>query len=139
MLFLSKLIPAFVQPLGLAILLGIVSLLLYRSRRIARLFGRGCGRRSLDSFNAGVANLLVSSMSPRYAPQPIDEVPMADVAVVLGGILGQPVSPRIQPDLADPVDRVIEAWRLYRAGKIKAILIAGGNLPWATATEPSRF
>ncbi len=83
-----------------------------------------------------VANLLVSSIESRYAPQPIDEVPMADVAVVLGGILGQPVPPRVQPDLADPVDRVIEAWRLYRAGKIKAILIAGGNLPWATAIDP---
>ena len=48
---------------------------------------------------------------------------------MLGGIIGQPFTPRVSPDLGDPVDRIIEALRIYRAGKVPRIVISAGNQP----------
>jgi uncharacterized SAM-binding protein YcdF (DUF218 family) len=58
------------------------------------------------------------------------------VIVVLGGFIGQPVPPRLDPDFSDAVDRVITALRLYRIGKAPRILISGGNLPWQASAAP---
>ena len=82
------------------------------------------------------ANWVTSKLELVYPPIPVAELPTADVAIILGGIVGQPVPPRVEPDLGDPVDRIVEAWRLFRAGKVRSILVVGGNLPWGAATEP---
>ena len=63
-------------------------------------------------------------------------LPQSDVVIVLGGVLGQPLPPQIAADLGDPVDRIIHALRIYRAGKAPLIAISGGNLPWQDAIAP---
>ena len=137
MLFLSKLFAVFLEPLGLAILLGVAALwTIKRAPRVARLI---IGLSFLIMWVSSMpifANWLSSKLELVYPPIAITRVPDADVAVVLGGIVGQPVPPRVEPDLGDPVDRIVEAWRLFRAGKVRSILVVGGNLPWGAATEP---
>jgi vancomycin permeability regulator SanA len=59
-----------------------------------------------------------------------------DVAIVLGGSIGQPLPPRITPDLSEAADRVLDAARLFRAGKVDWILVSGGNLPWQAGVKP---
>jgi uncharacterized SAM-binding protein YcdF (DUF218 family) len=79
------------------------------------------------------ANWLISRLEAEYPPVPIELLPKADVAIVLGGAVGQPLPPRLAADLGVAADRVLHAARLLRAGKVDHILVAAGNLPWLPA------
>jgi uncharacterized SAM-binding protein YcdF (DUF218 family) len=50
--------------------------------------------------------------------------------------MGQPLPPRLAPDLGDPADRALHAWRFYRAGKAEHVVISGGNMPWQRSVAP---
>jgi uncharacterized SAM-binding protein YcdF (DUF218 family) len=138
LLFLSKLLPIFVLPLGLTLslaLLGIVLWLFYY-RRLARLcFGTALAILWICSTPV-VANRAIASLEGQYPPRSMADTPHADAAIVLGGVIGQPEPPRVAAELTDTSDRVLHAARLYRAGKVKRILVSAGNIPWATAMKP---
>ena len=82
------------------------------------------------------ASWLLAQLEAEYPPVAIETLPHADVAIVLGGAIGQPIPPRITPDLSDAADRVLHAARLYRAGNVDRIRVSGGNLPWQTGIKP---
>lgn len=134
-LFLSKLLPIAVYPLGLALLAGLLAWLLgftrlrRTSRTIAVLALLGLYVASTPAF----ANWLGARLEYRVAPMAIEAAPAAQVAVLLGGVLGQPLPPRTEADLSGAVDRVVTAARLYRAGIVPAILVSAGNIPWVQA------
>lgn len=79
------------------------------------------------------ADWALGMLEKQYLPVPIDAVVSADVGIVLGGALGLPFPPRYTPDLKEGTDRIWFASRLYRAGKVKRILVTGGNQPWHAA------
>jgi uncharacterized SAM-binding protein YcdF (DUF218 family) len=64
------------------------------------------------------------------------KTPTAEVAIVLGGAVGQPLPPRVEAGLSETSDRVLHAARLYKAGKIKRILVTAGNIPWVSSVKP---
>lgn len=137
LLFLSKLLPIFVFPLGLTLSLAVLGVLLWLLyyRRLARLcFGTALTILWVCSTPV-VANRAIASLEQQYPPRSIADTPAADVAIVLGGVLGQPEPPRVALDLTDASDRVLHAARLYRAGKVKRILVSAGNIPWAPAMK----
>ncbi len=132
MLFLSKLLSVSVYPLGLTLLIscaGVIAALLHL---------RGI---SLACFSASILWLWVASM-PAFAvwvlstlerqsqPLPIVAVPVADVAIVIGGAIDQVHEPRTAPDLGPASNRVLYAARLFRAAKARRILVTGGQMPW---------
>lgn len=138
LLFLSKLLPVFVSPLGLTLSLAVIAALLwlFYYRRLARLcFGAALTILWICSTPA-IANWAVASLERQYPVRAVADTPVADVAIVLGGVLGQPEPPRMTPDLTDTSDRVLHAARLYRAGKVKRILVSAGNIPWTPAIKP---
>jgi uncharacterized SAM-binding protein YcdF (DUF218 family) len=130
--FLSKLLPLFVYPLGLGFVLLCMALFL----------GRGPGRRAawqrmvlvaalvclgLGS-NRWVSLALARSLEWRYLPpQP---VPEAGAIVVLGGGTVSPEAPRPIVEMDGAGDRVIYAAQLYKQGKAPHILVSGGVLDW---------
>ncbi|MCP4305758.1 MAG: YdcF family protein, partial [bacterium] len=59
----------------------------------------------------------------------------ADVAIVLGGAIGQPFPPRVYVDLAGSADRVWHAARLYRQKKVPRIVISAGNIVGGDSVE----
>jgi uncharacterized SAM-binding protein YcdF (DUF218 family) len=131
---LSQLLLVFVYPLGLAVALGVVALLGFRRlRRVAM---------ALSLVILWVASMPVSAsfllhaFEGQYPPIAIENLPHADVAIVLGGSIGQPFPPRVAPDLSDAVDRVIHAARLFRAGKVQYILVSGGNQLYQSKAPP---
>jgi uncharacterized SAM-binding protein YcdF (DUF218 family) len=137
-ILLDKLLPLFVYPLGLTIPAGIAALVLSLT---------GFVRTSRAVLAAGIAvlwiastplvsNWLYGSLEAGYPPVAIEELPQSDVAIVLGGAIGRQLSPRLAPDAGEAIDRVLHTARLFHAGKTKAILVSGGNLPWQTASEP---
>src|SRR6516225_9564766 len=64
------------------------------------------------------------------------KTPTAEVAIVLGGAVGQPLPPRVETGLSEASDRVLHAARLYKAGKVKRILVTAGNIPWLSSVKP---
>jgi uncharacterized SAM-binding protein YcdF (DUF218 family) len=138
LLFLSKLLPIFLYPLGLTLVLSIlggICALLDRRRLALANVGAAATILWICSTPAFAA-WAIASLERQYPPRTIAETPAADVAIVLGGILGQPLPPRVEADLSDTADRILHAARLYRAGKVKRILVSAGNIPWMPVVKP---
>lgn len=137
-ILLDKILPLFVCPVGLTILVGMAALVLSL---------RGFVGASRVLLAAAVALLWVAStplfsnwlygrLEARYPPAAIEELPKSDVVIVLGGAIGRQLPPRLAPDASESIDRVLHTARLFRAGKAEAILVSGGNLPWQTGSPP---
>jgi uncharacterized SAM-binding protein YcdF (DUF218 family) len=130
-LFLSKLLPPLLYPLGLAcvcILLALVTLwkrprLSAGANVVALLLLLGCS-------NAWVSDALTKSLERQYVP---GFLPSADAIVVLGGLLKPADSPRLAPDLGEPSDRIVYAAQLYRAGKAPWLICSGGRASWRSS------
>ncbi len=128
-LFLSKLLPLFIYPLGLSCLLLLIALWF-------------CYRRSRWSFvpvllalivlmtasNVRVGNSLTKSLERQYLPY--ENMPKAEAIVVLGGATRNDESPRIMPDMSDRGDRLLYAVKLYKDGAAPLILLTGGRIQW---------
>lgn len=137
-LYLTKLLPLFVYPVSLTLLLagcaGLFGFL--RWRRLARFSSILAVLVLWVSATPVVAEYLYSTLERQYPPVAIAENPTADVIIVLGGAVGQSLPPRLALELNGAIDRVAHAARLYHAGKAPRILIAAGNLPWGTTLQP---
>lgn len=128
-LFLSKLLPLFIYPLGLSCLLLLVALWL-------------CFKRSRWAFmpilisliilvtasNVQVANNSIASLEQQYLPQ--EDMPQAEAIVILGGATRNKESPRIIPDMNDSGDRLLYGAKLYKDGLAPQIILTGGRIQW---------
>ena len=135
-LFLSKLVPTFLYPLGLAIVFTVLALAFgrfHRSSRVALILALVL--LWLPSMPV-TANLLALNWEAAYPPVAPANLPQADAIVLLGGLLDQPLPPRLEPDLNQAADRLFEAARLFRAGKAPRVVVSAGNLPWNTIVSP---
>ena len=138
MLFLSKVLPVLVSPLGLTLALLALGFVLSFTR-LRRWLRASLGLAVLLLYVASmpvVGDALLLRLEGRHPPRPIADLAPADVAIVLGGALGQPLPPRVEPDLGEPGDRILHAWRLWREGKVARVLVTGGNWPWQSSVAP---
>lgn len=130
---LSKFLPLFVYPLGLACLLLLAALLFGKKARpwliLAALLILWMSSTSFAS------NALVRSLEWKYLPP--NAVPPVDTVVVLGGGTEPAIYPRPGVEVNSAGDRVLYAARLYREGKIKHILLSGGEIEWLTSSASS--
>jgi len=138
MLFISKLLPIFVYPLGLSLSLLAASMTgaLLSFRRLKIFAFAGAVLILWVSSTPLVAEWAASSLERQYPAKPIAETPTAEVAIVLGGAVGQPLPPRVEAGLSEASDRVLHAARLYKAGRVKRILVTAGNIPWVSSVKP---
>lgn len=134
-LFLSKLLPLFIYPLGLVCLLILVALLtLWKRPRIATLSLLLALAMILISSNAGVVTAMTRSLEQQYIPT--GTLPTADAIVVLGGALRQQIPPRPMVEVMESGDRVLYAAQLYRQGKAPLVILSGGRIPWMGGGTP---
>ncbi|MBX3000543.1 MAG: YdcF family protein [Caldilineaceae bacterium] len=122
--FLSKLLPLFVYPLGLACVLLAAALILGRYRRVQwTLIALSLAVLWLSG-NRLATMAAVRSLEWRYLPQA--EIPAAEVIVVLGGGERSRTPPRPIHEINEAGDRLLYAAYLYKAGKAPHILLSGG-------------
>lgn len=128
-LFLSKLLPLFLYPLGLACILMVVALVLWwrRSRWVPLPVATALLVLLLAS-NSWVSNSLVQSLEWRHMPS--KALPTADAIVILGGATKSAFPPRPGVDLSEGGDRVIYGAQLYREGKAPLVIASGGRIEW---------
>lgn len=128
-LFLSKLLPLFLYPLGLACVLMVAALVMSwrRSRWVPVPVALALIVLLLAS-NSWVANGLVRSLEGQHVPS--GALPTADAIVLLGGGTKPAFPPRPAVDLNEEGDRVLYAAQLYREGKAPVVIAAGGRISW---------
>jgi len=133
--YLSKLLPLFVYPLGLSCILLVVALILKKRPKLRR--GLLIGALSLLwlAGNRWISYSLARSLEWRYLPP--DSAPHADVIVLLGGGTESSDPPRPMTEVNSAGDRVLYAAKLYQDGAAPAILVSGGNLDFSDARGSS--
>ncbi|MBW4678890.1 MAG: YdcF family protein [Microcoleus vaginatus WJT46-NPBG5] len=128
-LFLSKLLPIFIYPLGLSCLLMLVALVIVwkRPRWAAAVISLAWIILLLGS-NGWVAQGLVRSLE--WQNLPATQLPQADAIVVLGGAVKPAFSPRPWVDVSEAGDRILHGAQLYRQGKAPFLILSGGRIEW---------
>ena len=129
--FLSKLIPIFVYPLGLVVILLFTSLLLRRSARGPRICVISALTLLLLASNTWIASALTRSLEWQYLP--LETYPQTEVIVVLGGATYSAIYPRQIPEINGAGDRILYAAHLYHQGVSPNLLLSGGNISWMNA------
>lgn len=125
---LTKILPLFIYPLGLGILLFLFTTLASaaRSRRIGVMAGMaGLLVLWLASMPA-TTNFILDSLESDYPYVLVTEQPAADAIVVLGGFTGKPDEGRGDLEINDGIDRLLHGMRLYRARKAPYLMLVGG-------------
>jgi uncharacterized SAM-binding protein YcdF (DUF218 family) len=133
MIFLSKLLPQLVYPLGLTFFLLLFLLVFSKPKRWQRTFLVFATLLIWLGGNQWVAAALTRSLEWQYLPP--DDYPQADAIVVLGGATNPPVYPRQIVEVNSAGDRVLYAAHLYHLGKAPYILASGGRLPWSAISD----
>lgn len=129
--YLSKLLPLLVYPLGLACILLILALVLGKYPRWRKALTLTALALLWLASNRWVSYSLARSLEWRH--RPADTAPQAPVIVVLGGGTESADPPRPMAEVNDAGDRVLYAARLYHQGAAAHILVSGGNLEFSSA------
>lgn len=129
--YLSKLLPLFFYPLGLACIFLILALIAGKKRKLRRgLIIVALAILWLSS-NRWVSYALARSLEWRDLPPAT--TPQAEVIVVLGGGTESSDAPRPMTEVNSAGDRVLYAAKLYHDGAAPVILVSGGNLEFSNA------
>jgi uncharacterized SAM-binding protein YcdF (DUF218 family) len=129
-LFLNKLLPVFVLPLGLVVLLLVVGLV--RKQRwpvIAALALLYLGSMPV------VGNALTHWLESRYPVVAIDQVESADAIVPLGGIFGPPAREGFLANMGEASERLDAGITLMQRKKAPWLVFTGGRIPWSKDPE----
>ncbi|MBS0015634.1 MAG: YdcF family protein [Arthrospira sp. SH-MAG29] len=128
-LYLSKLLPLLIYPVGLTCILMIIALvLLWRSPRLAAIpivLGLVI---LMVAGNSQVAQELVRSLE--WQNIPAGELPSGGAIVVLGGATRPQISPRPWVDVLESGDRILHGSMLYKQGKAPWLIMSGGRINW---------
>jgi uncharacterized SAM-binding protein YcdF (DUF218 family) len=127
-LYLSKLLPLFIYPIGLVSILIAAALAAARWRKVQRILLLAALLVLLVGGNRWVADSLTRSLEWRYLTA--GDIPKAEAIVLLGGGTQSADYPRRMVELNSAGDRVLYAAQLFHQGKAEHILLSGGNLDW---------
>jgi uncharacterized SAM-binding protein YcdF (DUF218 family) len=127
--FLSKILPLLVYPLGLACVFLVISLLISHKKRLRTGWVIAALVILYVSSNRWVSSELARSLEWRYLLPP-NPMPTADVIVVLGGATEPFAAPRPSVEVNSAGDRPLYAARLYHQGVAPYLLLSGGNVYW---------
>lgn len=139
MFILSKLIIALISPLGTALAVGLLALLLacVGKKRLAT----GAGVLALVWLWAWSLPLssvwLGGKLEAQYPNIDIRMLPEAEVVVVLGGGIAPGAAPGELANLESAADRIWHAARIYHAGKAPMVVLSGGR-PGATTDSEAQ-
>ena len=125
MTYLHKILPFIISPLGLTLILLILSIFIYR--RILVLVSLFI---LLISSNTFISNYLLLNLENPYKPIEIKTTKNTDAIIVLSGMIHQVGDNKINKyEWRDP-DRFFAGIELLNNNKANFIVFTGGSLPW---------
>jgi uncharacterized SAM-binding protein YcdF (DUF218 family) len=125
-IFLSKFLPLFVYPVGLACLLMLAALLFWKKRRFAKVLLLIALLVVFFSGNRYIATILARSLEWQY-PR-LDSNSPVDLIVVLGGGTEPMLDPRPITEVNAAGDRIIYAAKLHQDYPDAKLLLSGGDI-----------
>lgn len=133
-LFLSKLLPLFIYPLGLAcILLSIALILMWTNSNKTWIPVTLALTILLITSNSWVSLSLVRVLEWQNTPT---QLPQAEAIVILGGATKSQFFPRPGVDLSEAGDRLLYGAALYKQGLAPLIIVSGGRIAWQGESSP---
>ena len=133
--YLSKILPLFVMPVSLVLILLIAAVFLLAKglrKSASGLMAAAIALLWLAS-TPFVADTLYSALEARYRPVPLGDLPTSDCIVLLGGAVSPALWPRVDIELQEAVDRVYKTAQLVRAGRARFVIVSAGNQPWSAS------
>lgn len=134
-IFLSKFAPLLIYPLGLACLLLLVTLLFHKKSRLSFWLVTASFLILFLASNKYVAYSFARTLEWKNLPQ--QELPNADVIIVLGGATEPQTAPRPTVELNGAADRLFYGAELYHEDKAPLILLSGGDIEFLSMGEQS--
>lgn len=135
-LFLSKLLPLLIYPLGLTcLLLGLALIWLWKFPRRSLIAIAAALLVLFCTSNPLIASNLVKTLEWQYLPP--DPVPAAEAIVVLGGSTRPMSPPRPWIEVQEAGDRILYGVKLYQDGLAPLIVFTGGRINWKDAADKS--
>ncbi|HLJ46886.1 MAG TPA: YdcF family protein [Bryobacteraceae bacterium] len=126
--YLGKIASYLMAPVSVSLILLLLAFVFYRRSWL----GRGLlflGIVTLWAFSTRrVSQALMYSLEYQVPGYTIETAPHADAMVVLGGLLHSPTPAHKESELEESSDRLLEAVRLYKAGKAPLIIVTGGTV-----------
>ena len=129
--YASKILSSFLDPLSIAVLLLVVAVLCWRRRGRSLTLVLICLVILVTFSSRLVSERLLRSLEDQNPDLAVERFASAEAIVVLGGLLRLPSPEHPSSALAPAGDRLLAAFRLYRAGKAPLIVCSGGNNPLA--------
>ena len=135
--YLSKILPLFVLPIGLVLELSFIALLLVLKgkKNTSAVFISLAMILLWASSMPYVADTLLGKLEKDFPAVMMMEVPKSKCIVILGGVVEPVLPPRVDIDMLESVDRVRKAAQLFRAELGEVIVVTGGNQPWSPFAE----
>lgn len=132
-IYLSKILPLMLLPIGIVLELSFVALLLLwmGKRKSSAAFLLTAMLVLLLSSLPIVGDKLMAGLESQYPAVTLEAVPVSECVVMLGGAVEPALAPRIDVELFGAADRVFKTASLYHAGKANVLIIAGGYQPWS--------
>ena len=137
-IYLSKILPLLVLPVGIVIGFAVIAYILLRKgrTRASRFFLVTAILILWVASLPIVADALLRQLENDFPAVTLDSIAPRKCLVLLGGVLQPALSPRVDVNMLDGIDRVHKAAQLYKAGKAETIIVAGGNQPWTPLADP---
>jgi uncharacterized SAM-binding protein YcdF (DUF218 family) len=125
----DKYLSPFLTPLGIALVLALLVLILMAAgrRKLAFVLLLATTTGLYLTATPFFAQALSATLERQFPPVALTASPTADVIVLLGGATDPALPPRQDPDLNAHADRIMHAADLYKAGKAKWIIASGGS------------
>jgi uncharacterized SAM-binding protein YcdF (DUF218 family) len=135
--FLSKFLPLFIYPIGLALILIVVAVVIWKRRRWQTAVLLTTFLLLYLAANPVLSLYFVRTLEWQYLPP--DPVPPVDVIVVLGGATRAGGYPQTTVGLNEAADRLWYAASLYHDGVADTLLLTGGKYPGSPSSEGERM
>jgi len=125
--FWSNWLPQLVYPLNLSLFLSLLALfLIWKDRQCFAKLLLSAAIVVVLIFSSPLSLMLYHHHETIHRSGPISNSPQADAIVVLSGDVGIPVPPRQHSQIGG--NRLLHAFRLFKAQKAPLIIISGGNV-----------
>ena len=134
----DKYLTPFLTPLGCALVLALLVLILmiFGRRRSAFVLLLVTAAGLYLASTPYAAKSLSAQLERQFPPLPVLSSPSADAIVLLGGATEPALPPRQDPELNDHADRIMHAADLYKAGKAQYIVVSGGSWLYPSLNRP---
>jgi uncharacterized SAM-binding protein YcdF (DUF218 family) len=125
-IFLSKFLPLFIYPLGMACVFLFAAILVWKKRKFSKILILLALATLFIGGNRYLANSMARSLEWQY--NTLDPVHAVDLIVVLGGATEPEMTPRPMAEVNAAGDRIIYAAKLYQEHPEARLLLSGGNI-----------